>query len=45
MAFAVRLHTLVDITIDPEFVGSVDCEATDSYMQFQRLLEDISIMD
>jgi hypothetical protein len=45
MAFAVRLHTLVDNTTDPEIVGSVDCEATDSYMQFRRLLEDISIVD
>jgi hypothetical protein len=45
MAFAMRLHTLVDSTADPEFVGSIDCEATNSYMQFQRLLEDISIVD
>jgi hypothetical protein len=45
MAFVMRLHTLVDNIVDPEFVGSVDCEATDSYMQFRRLLEDISIVD
>jgi hypothetical protein len=45
MAFAVRLHILVDNTTDPKFVGSVVCEATDSYMQFRRLLEDISIVD
>jgi hypothetical protein len=45
MAFAVRLHTLIDSTNDPEFVGSIDCKATDLYMQFQRLLEDISIVD
>jgi hypothetical protein len=45
MAFAVRLHTFVDSTTDPKFVGSVDCEAIDSYMQFRRLLEDISVVD
>jgi hypothetical protein len=43
--FAVRLHTLIDSIVDVEFVGSIDCEATDSYMQFRRLLEDISIVD
>jgi hypothetical protein len=45
MGFAMRLHTLVDSTTDPEFVGLVDCKATDSYMQFRRLLENISIVD
>ena len=45
MAFAVRLHTFVDNIIDPQFVGSIDCQATDLCMQFQRLLEDISIVD
>jgi hypothetical protein len=30
MAFAVRLHILVDNIVDIEFVGSVDCKATNS---------------
>ena len=45
MAFAVRLHNLVDNTIHPKFVGSIDCKATNLYMQFRRLLEDIGIVD
>ena len=45
MAFVVKLHTLTDNTDDPKFVGSVDCKAIDPYMQFKRLLEDISIVD
>jgi hypothetical protein len=45
MAFVVRLHTLIDSIANPVFVGSVDCKATNSYMQFQRLLEDICIVD
>jgi hypothetical protein len=32
MALVVRLHILVDNRVDPNFFGSVDCEATDSYM-------------
>jgi hypothetical protein len=40
-----KITVLVDSTVDLEFVGFVDCEATDSYMQFRRLLENISIVD
>jgi hypothetical protein len=33
MAFVMRLHTLIDNTADPEFVGSINCVANDSYTQ------------
>ena len=39
------MHTFTESTVDPEFIGSIDCEASDSYMQFRGLLEDNNIME
>ena len=43
--FCSKVITLIDSTIELQFVSSVDCEAIDLYMQFWRLLENINIMD
>jgi hypothetical protein len=45
MTFSVRLHILYEVGAEADLVGSIDCEATDSYHTFRKLLEDISIVD
>ena len=45
MSFTVRLHSLFNIGAEPKFVGSIDCEPTNSYYAFRKVLEDIFIVD
>jgi hypothetical protein len=45
MSFSVRLHTICEVGAEADLVGSIDCEATDSYHTFRKLLEDICIVD
>jgi hypothetical protein len=40
----VRLHTISEIRAEVDLVGSIDCEATNLYYTFWKLLEEISIV-
>jgi hypothetical protein len=44
MSFPMRLLTILEIGTKADLVGSINCEATNLYHNFRKLLEEISIV-